>query len=381
MKPIRLFAAFFFVWMTLTAAVAAADITVTKRDVNMAAGLDKNVANILVLLQDGETTDTMMVASINSRTGRSVMMRVDCRLMVDVPEAGETRLADVYALGAQKCRGMLAERTINTLLGLNIGTYVALDVTNLPQLVDAIDTVSMELDEREAAAMGLDLGWNDLTGEEALAYVRLRLEGDDPARSRGYELLMQMLYEGVNSGDLGSMLGLGTKLLGALDTNLNAMTAVTLASAVSAQSARLHTATHLLHAALRRVLGDEVAQKGSNITPERLRFDFSFGRKVTKDELAQVEALVNEWIKADVPVVMTETTVEEAKKEGAIGLFESKYGERVRMYTMGEYSKEICGGPHASHTGELVSFKIQKEESSSAGVRRIKAVIGAKPED
>ena len=149
----------------------------------------------------------------------------------------------------------------------------------------------------------------------------------------------------------------------------------------SAQSARLHTATHLLHAALRRVLGDEVAQKGSNITPERLRFDFSFGRKVTKDELAQVEALVNEWIKADVPVVMTETTVEEAKKEGAIGLFESKYGERVRMYTMGEYSKEICGGPHASHTGELVSFKIQKEESSSAGVRRIKAVIGAKPED
>ena len=232
MKPIRLFAAFFFAWMTLTAAVAAADITVTKRDVNMAAGLDKNVANILVLLQDGETTDTMMVASINSRTGRSVMMRVDCRLMVDVPEVGETRLADVYALGAQKFRGMLAERTINTLLGLNIGTYVALDVTNLPQLVDAIDTVSMELDEREAAAMGLDLGWNDLTGEEALAYVRLRLEGDDPARSRGYELLMQMLYEGANSGDLGSMLGLGTKLLGALDTNLNAMTAVTLASAV-----------------------------------------------------------------------------------------------------------------------------------------------------
>ena len=149
----------------------------------------------------------------------------------------------------------------------------------------------------------------------------------------------------------------------------------------SAQSARLRTATHLLHAALRRVLGDEVAQKGSNITPERLRFDFSFGRKVTKDELAQVEALVNEWIKADVPVVMTETTVEDAKKEGAIGLFESKYGERVRMYTMGEYSKEICGGPHASHTGELVSFKILKEESSSAGVRRIKAVIGAKPED
>ncbi len=149
----------------------------------------------------------------------------------------------------------------------------------------------------------------------------------------------------------------------------------------SAQTARLHTATHLLQAALRRVLGDEVAQKGSNITAERLRFDFKFGRKVTKEELAQVEALVNEWIAADVPVEMKETTVEAAKAEGAIGLFESKYGEQVRMYTMGEYSKEICGGPHASHTGELVSFKIQKEESSSAGVRRIKAVIGAKQDD
>ncbi len=147
----------------------------------------------------------------------------------------------------------------------------------------------------------------------------------------------------------------------------------------SVQTTRLHTATHLLHAALRRVLGDDVAQKGSNITAERLRFDFKFGRKMTKEEIAQVEALVNEWIQADVPITMKETTVEEAKAEGAIGLFESKYGERVRMYTMGPYSKEICGGPHATHTGELVSFKIQKEESSSAGVRRIKAIIGADP--
>ena len=148
----------------------------------------------------------------------------------------------------------------------------------------------------------------------------------------------------------------------------------------SEQTARLHTATHLLHAALRKVLGDEVAQKGSNITAERLRFDFSFGRKMTKEELAQVEQLVNEAIAADVEVEMKETTVAEAKAEGAIGLFESKYGERVRMYTMGRFSKEICGGPHANRTGELVSFKIQKEESSSAGVRRIKATIGAKAE-
>ena len=149
----------------------------------------------------------------------------------------------------------------------------------------------------------------------------------------------------------------------------------------SAQSARLHTATHLLHAALRKVLGDEVAQKGSNITAERLRFDFSFGRKMTKEEIAEVERLVNEAIDAHAPIVCEEMTVPEAKAQGAIGLFTSKYGENVKVYTMGPYSKEICGGPHATNTGDLKSFKIQKEESSSAGVRRIKAIIGTTAED
>ncbi len=144
----------------------------------------------------------------------------------------------------------------------------------------------------------------------------------------------------------------------------------------SEQTACLHTATHLLQAALRKVLGDEVHQKGSNITAERLRFDFTFGRKMTPEEVKEVERLVNVAIEAKVPVTLEEMTVAEAKAQGAMGLFESKYGERVKVYTMGEYSKEICGGPHASNTGDLVSFKIQKEESSSAGVRRIKAVIG-----
>ena len=148
----------------------------------------------------------------------------------------------------------------------------------------------------------------------------------------------------------------------------------------SEQSARLHTATHLLHAALRKVLGPEVAQKGSNITAERLRFDFSFGRKMTKEELAEVERLVNEAIESHTPITCEEMTVAQAKEQGAIGLFESKYGEKVKVYTMGPYSKEICGGPHAQNTGDLVSFKIKMEESSSAGVRRIKAVIGAKAE-
>lgn len=143
----------------------------------------------------------------------------------------------------------------------------------------------------------------------------------------------------------------------------------------SEATARLHTATHLLQAALRKVLGDSVAQRGSNITPERLRFDFSFERKVAPDELKEVERLVNEAIAADAPITCEEMAVDEARAAGAIGLFGDKYGERVKVYTMGGFSKEICGGPHASHTGELGTFKIKKEEASSAGVRRIKAVL------
>ena len=144
----------------------------------------------------------------------------------------------------------------------------------------------------------------------------------------------------------------------------------------SEATAALHSATHLLQAALRKVLNDDtVSQKGSNITAERLRFDFSFGRKVTPEELKEVERLVNEAIAAKVPITCEEMTVEEAKAQGAIGLFESKYGEKVKVYTMGKFSKEICGGPHAKRTGDLGRFEIKKEEASSSGVRRIKAVL------
>lgn len=136
-----------------------------------------------------------------------------------------------------------------------------------------------------------------------------------------------------------------------------------------------HTATHLLHKALRIVLGDHVAQKGSNITTERLRFDFSHPQKVTPEELKKVEDIVNEQIGRDLKVVCEEMTLEEAKKSGAIGLFENKYGDKVKVYTIGDFSKEICGGPHVEHTGELGKFQIKKEEASSAGVRRIKAIL------
>jgi alanyl-tRNA synthetase len=151
-------------------------------------------------------------------------------------------------------------------------------------------------------------------------------------------------------------------------------------------SIRYHTATHLLHKALREVLGDTVFQKGSNITPERMRFDFSYGEKMTDEQKKKVEDLVNEKIKEALPVSYEDLPIEEARKRGAMGLFGDKYGDTVRVYTMGEgdgstgltagkWSVEICGGPHVKNTSELGHFKIAKEEACSAGVRRIKAIL------
>ena len=150
----------------------------------------------------------------------------------------------------------------------------------------------------------------------------------------------------------------------------------------SIETTSLHTAAHLLLAALRRVLGNHVYQKGSNITAERLRFDFSHPDKLTDEQKKRVEDLVNEQIAKDLPVTIEELTVAEAKKRGAMGVFEARYGEKVKVYSIGDsvpggqvFSQEICGGPHATQTGELGHFKIQKEESSSSGVRRIKAIL------
>ena len=144
----------------------------------------------------------------------------------------------------------------------------------------------------------------------------------------------------------------------------------------SEKTVKLHSATHLLHAALKKVLNDpNVSQKGSNITEERLRFDFNFPRPLTAEELKEVEQSVNDAISANVKITYEEMTLDEAKKAGAEAHFESRYGEKVKVYTMGEYSKEVCGGPHAESTGELGHFRIVKEQSSSAGIRRIKAVL------
>ncbi len=147
----------------------------------------------------------------------------------------------------------------------------------------------------------------------------------------------------------------------------------------SEEVTKLHTATHLLLAALRKVLGKHVVQKGSNITGERLRLDFSHSEKLTDEQLKKVEDLVNEQIKKNLPIDCCEVSLDEAKKMGAMGVFETKYGDKVKVYTVGDskkpFSCEVCAGPHIKSTAELGYFKIKKEESSSAGIRRIKAVL------
>ena len=183
------------------------------------------------------------------------------------------------------------------------------------------------------------------------------------AKERGYLVDMDGFYHKFKEHQEKSRQGAAGKFAGGLADH-------------NEQTARLHTATHLLNGALRKVLGDTIYQRGSNITSERLRFDFSFDRKVTREELDQVAAIVNEAIEKQIEVIMEELPLKDAYESGAIGVFSGKYGDIVKVYTIPGYSKEICGGPHAKNTGELVSFKILKEEASCAGVRRIKAVIG-----
>ncbi len=185
---------------------------------------------------------------------------------------------------------------------------------------------------------------------------------EEMAREKGFEVDLPGYCEAYEKHQALSRQGAEQKFKGGLADH-------------SDQTAKLHTATHLLQAALRRVLGGGVEQRGSNITADRLRFDFSYNDKMTPEEIAEVEKLVNEAIQARIPIDCREMSFEDAQGEGAIGLFGDRYGEKVKVYTMGDFSKEVCGGPHAANTGDLGGFKITKEESSSRGVRRIKAVL------
>ena len=185
---------------------------------------------------------------------------------------------------------------------------------------------------------------------------------DEMAKERGFEVDLDGYKAAFEEHQSKSKAGSEQKFACGLADNKEATT-------------KLHTATHLLHAALKKVFSNEVNQKGSNITEERLRFDFNLPQPMTAEEIQKVEDLVNEVIAKNLPVEMKEISLEEAKAEGFTGLFESKYGERVKTYTIGDFSKEICGGPHAQSTGELGKFKIVKEQSCGSGLRRIKAIL------
>ena len=147
-------------------------------------------------------------------------------------------------------------------------------------------------------------------------------------------------------------------------------------SAVRTQTTRAHTATHLLQAALRHVLNEDVEQRGSKVSPDSVRFDFSFGRPMTADEKQAVEDLVNKWIDADMSVAHEEMSMTDAKSRGAMALFGEKYGDTVKVITAGDVSCELCGGTHVYHTGEIKHAKINKEKSISSGVRRITMSVG-----
>ncbi len=143
----------------------------------------------------------------------------------------------------------------------------------------------------------------------------------------------------------------------------------------SYETAKLHTATHLILAGLKKMFGEQVVQKGSNITPERLRFDFNLDHKMTPEEIKTLEDFVNDAVRRELSVTWEELSLEDAKKSGAHGVFDSKYGEKVKVYVIGDVDRQICGGPHAKNTKDLHHVKIVKEESSSSGIRRIKAIL------
>lgn len=207
-----------------------------------------------------------------------------------------------------------------------------------------------------------------LTPEEAYHLYTTYGFSPDRLRREGYTFDEAAFQDQLKQHQVLSRAGQGTFHSGLADTEPNTV--------------RGHTATHLLQQALREVLGPHVEQKGSNITVERVRFDFSQSDKLTEEQVRAVERIVNEKISSDLPVIKKLVTLEEANLLGAIGLFEEKYGDKVSVYMIGSddpalsYSKEFCAGPHVAHTGLIGGFKIVKEESSSAGIRRIKALVG-----
>ncbi len=185
---------------------------------------------------------------------------------------------------------------------------------------------------------------------------------EEIAREKGYSIDRPAFDKAYEQHQELSRKGAEKKFKGGLADNSETVT-------------KLHTATHLLHSALQKILGEHATQRGANITEERIRFDFNHHEKLSKEQILEIENMVNSAISAGLDVLCEEMPTEEAKKSGALGLFGDRYGEKVKVYTIQNFSREICGGPHVANTACLGRFKITKEESSSQGVRRIKAIL------
>ncbi len=319
--------------------------------------------------------------------------KISFRIIMDHLRTSTFILADDHGItpsnvGAGYVLRRLLRRVIRHLKKLNIEEYVLNDLANI--YIDEYSNVYEELKRNKDKVLAeLEKEYNKfsktLKDGERLFYKTIKnldgntLSGDDAFKLfdtfgfpiemteelakennlnvdiKGFEEAFKMHQEKSRTIDAGSFKG------GLADT--------------SEESIKYHTLAHLLLATLQEIYGKDIYQKGCNITPERIRFDFNLDHKLTDEEKKKIEDRVNEMIKTNTPVTFEEIPYEQAKAEGAHGTFQDKYGEIVKVYTIGSLSKEICGGPHVKNTGVLGHFKITKEESSSAGVRRIKGVL------
>jgi len=311
------------------------------------------------------------------------------RVIVDHVRAATFILGDeIGALPSRIGRGYVLRRLIRRAIRhcklLNISTNVCNELINetiniykkrYSLLAKKKDFILSEFDkEVKKFSLTLDKGLNvfeklskkNVSGKDAfLLYQSYGFPAEmtkELAEEKGLKVDMKGFNEEFEKHQTLSRKSAGNKFKGGLANT-------------DGRTVKLHTATHLLAQALRAVLNEGVKQRGSNITPERLRFDFTFSRALTKEELNKVEALVNRKIKESLPVTRKEMTLEEAKAIGAQAEFSDKYGNKVFVYSISGFSKEVCGGPHVKNTKELGRFKILKEESISSGVRRIRAVL------
>ena len=365
-----------------------------QKNVDTGMGLERTLA-IVNGLDDNYKTELLwpIVARIESITGRTYAGNErDFRIIADHVRAAVMAMAD-GVMPSNKGSGYVVRRLLRralALLYLLIGNEYNQELTKLYETVKEIfaDTYPNVADEAIAAGLV----------EEETRYFKLLVNGikviegmkaiDDDKffdlyQSYGLypeitlEMMQKMGHELTDEMKTNYLHNFRVKQQAHQEQSRTASAGMFKGGLADAQieTTRLHTAAHLMLAAMRRVLGEHVEQKGSNITAERLRFDFSHPEKVLPEQIEAIEKLVNGIIEQAVPVEMVEMSVDEANNSGAVGTFAHKYGDRVKVYTVGDFSKEICGGPHVGNTSELGHFKIIKEESAGAGIRRFKAIL------